>query len=832
MKKLTKIFYIVLIALLSLSFSNDKKYTNNTNVKNFNSSEKETFNLNDINPELKKYLELSPHEKAIQITPVPYVIKSYSSKTSLSNFNDVNASIFDATFDLRNDSGLNNVTSVKNQQNTGWCSWFQANGVLESTILKKYQTEYDFSEKYNRYATVRYFLNGEINPLGFNEYATMGANNFKIGALLSSRRGPINEIDMPFVNSMDLIDISEIQNKNTTAYVENFKMFPSYTSKNTDMINDMKEHLINHGALGIAYYHDDNYYNALTGAYYYAGGLDSLNHGVTLVGWDDNYSKTNFKLNYRPLNDGAWIIKNSWGTSWGNNGYVYISYDDLLLYKQVYGIETVSINKNYDNSYFYDPLGWNGAYGYSNNNPVYVANKFNKKTSKLESLTEITIGTLGITNFELYVNNIDANLTSVNMKLIKSGIVDYAGYYTIKLDEPIMLENQDFSIMVSYKVSGTQFPVPLQTSFSGIEPYYYDGYETNQSFSSPDKNTWHDLYNYSDKSVASIKAFTKTIEPNFTLGDIIKNPSIIYNKIGGEITLPINSSNITDSNLFNVKITNRDNIDVTSNFTITKTLIENDTFNIKFNFGLINAGDYNIEISYGDILKSTTFTIENFIDITDILVAESTINIIKEDSYIINYHILPIAATNKILNWSSSDSDIVSIDNNGKITALKTGSAIITISSTDGSNIVKTININVVDYEFSTNYNIEENYLVDVNSATSIEVFKNNFNLNGVTIKIINKDNQEVISGYVGTGMKVRIMYNTIIIEEYDIVVIGDSNGDGLVKSIDLSQMRFHLAGITGYVKENAYLRSLDINKSGTVTSIDLSQLRILIASG
>jgi C1A family cysteine protease len=68
--------------------------------------------------------------------------------------------------------------------------------------------------------------------------------------------------------------------------------------------------------------------NADTNAYIYTG-TEERNHSVNIVGWDDDFPKEKF-VPEAPGN-GAFITRNSYGSAWGDDGYFYVSYYDVLI---------------------------------------------------------------------------------------------------------------------------------------------------------------------------------------------------------------------------------------------------------------------------------------------------------------------------------------------------------------------------------------------------------------------------------------------------------------------------------------------------------------------
>lgn len=78
-------------------------------------------------------------------------------------------------------------------------------------------------------------------------------------------------------------------------------------------ISTMKQALIDHGPLIICIFLWRDFFFYFGGVYKHHLGRPVAGHVVTIVGYDDS--------------ENCWIVKNSWGTKWGEDGWFRISYD-------------------------------------------------------------------------------------------------------------------------------------------------------------------------------------------------------------------------------------------------------------------------------------------------------------------------------------------------------------------------------------------------------------------------------------------------------------------------------------------------------------------------
>ena len=100
-------------------------------------------------------------------------------------------------------------------------------------------------------------------------------------------------------------------------------------------IDVIKRKLMEHGGAAVCYYSDLDCFSSDHRSYF-QNERTEVNHSVTVIGWDDDYSRENFGA-VKPDRDGAWLVKSVWGTR-NENGYYWISYcekelEDFYFYK-------------------------------------------------------------------------------------------------------------------------------------------------------------------------------------------------------------------------------------------------------------------------------------------------------------------------------------------------------------------------------------------------------------------------------------------------------------------------------------------------------------------
>lgn len=405
----------------------------------------------------------------------------------------------------------NCITEVKNQGLSGNCWAFSSLSLLESdSILQGIDSmdSADYSEAHLSWFTANSLTDDTSDPT-YGDGTTSdtpfvtGGNWAYAAASLARWSGAAEDNLYPFYP----YDLSAMGGYTED---ERYDTSSGIILKSAEIItnsDEVKQWIIDHGSVSVAMYYSDDYLNSSTASYYFNGST-TINHQVTVIGWDDSYSANNFRADCVPSANGAWLCKNSWGTYWGNGGYFWISYYDTAL-QDFAGFTSQSV-EGYHKNYTYNGAVWQSAIKVGG--APQVANVF--KSDTCEKLTSIAVHTVeAATDLSIRIfKDIAADYSSPVDGTLAASIGSYhisrSGYHTIELPEEIYLEpGSFFSVVIEFSNSSGTVCVPVEADGQTSTAYVSREKESYINLSSNDSG-WEESSVYGINNMY-IQAFSK-----------------------------------------------------------------------------------------------------------------------------------------------------------------------------------------------------------------------------------------------------------------------------------------------------------------------------------
>lgn len=388
---------------------------------------------------------------------------------------DYNVPVYDSGISMYSElpsAFPDNVDSVRqkypdnrDQNPYGTCWAFASTGLAEFDLINKgiYNKNIDLSELQLAYFT----YNSVQDPLGgtagdyakyYNENATANYLNYGGNYEMAARRmsqwvGSTAEADVQYNQATNVLknglndeyaynhDVAHLKN----AYIINIK-------SNADAV---KENIMNRGAVGVMYYHNDKFmlWNDAKQLWtYYDTDYSGGGHAVMIVGWDDNFSKDNFVGTEKPASDGAWLVRNSWGIV---QSYFWMSYESTSLSESAWAFDVSIVDDDeYDNNYQLD----GGLQGYPSecttvSNVYTVGAKENVTSETLKAISISCMKASGVNySIDIYTDLKNKNNPAsgtLQTAAHTEGITAYAGIYTIPLESEVKLKPESsFAVVV------------------------------------------------------------------------------------------------------------------------------------------------------------------------------------------------------------------------------------------------------------------------------------------------------------------------------------------------------------------------------------------------
>lgn len=649
--------------------------------------------------------------------PLSYDLREHNLETPIKDQGVTGACwAFAAIKASESNSILNNITNIDNTDfSENHLAWYSYNGTSNSLDPMYGDNITNISGSSN----IRPFFPPKGSDTSTYAY-DIGGNVLTAITTLAQWSGTESEYSAPFIaNNLNeesamaasMAAAGESMRYNSLAHLQNAECYDNSSRA------QIKQALMEHGALDISIYYDTSGFesNKPHGISFYQtkyiGEMAQAmaNHCVTIVGWDDNYSRNNFAL--KPAGDGAWLIANSYGSDYNDGGYFWLSYYEPSIC-DIYTFEMEPVS-NYDNNYQYDGIGY-GDMVYVKNKKITAANVFTADKDSTQLLKAVSFYTLTDDqsyNIKIYKNvsgNSPENGTLVN-ECTLNGTAKLGGYHTVKLPSECTLDaGENFSVVITYKYNastGNQAYLPIEgesIALSGVK-YNYSS-KRGQSYYYLN-NKWNDLSADGYNNVC-LKAFTSDIDAPVETPVITDTPAPV--ETPAITDTPVPTPVITDTPApmetpattpatTRVKIS-KDSVILGKNESYKLSIsLENALPNMSKNdivytsnnnnvivvdsLGVITAKSVGVAFVTASIEGGEAASIKIVVKKapSKISLGLSTSKKIKKGKTFKISAKVPSGCASYHFTYSSSNKKIAKVNKNGKVTAVKKGQAVITV---------------------------------------------------------------------------------------------------------------------------------------------------------